>query len=175
MPGASASAVATSRPFVTTTSSRFDAQLEREVVRGRARVERDRLALADHRGRRTRDRALSVDLEAQPQIEADLRLALLERPHAAADARDEALAARAGEVAAHRHLRNRKRFRKFRNLNGIARLEQPEHVLHALADCERLRRSLVSLDGARPYARRTRKSMTLRIDFRNEHESKVDS
>ena len=108
------------------------AQLEREVVRGRARVECDRLAFADQRGRGARDRALALDLEAQAQVEADLRLALLQRPHAAADAGDEALVGERGEVAAHRDLRNRKRFRKFRNLNGIARVEQPEDVLHPL-------------------------------------------
>ena len=67
------------------------AQLEREVVRGRARVECDRLALADQRRRGAGDRALPLDLEPQPQVEADLGLALLQRPHAAADARDESL------------------------------------------------------------------------------------
>ena len=68
------------------------AQLEREVVRGRARVERDRLALVDHRRGRARDRALPLDLEPEAQVEPDLELALLQRPHAAADAGDEALA-----------------------------------------------------------------------------------
>ena len=67
------------------------AQLEREVVRGRARVERDRLALAHQRGGRAGDGPLALDLEAEPEVEADLRLALLERADAAADAGDEAL------------------------------------------------------------------------------------
>ena len=103
------------------------AQLEREVVRRRARVERDGLALADHRRRRARDRALALDLEPQPEVEADLGLAVLERADAAANARDEPLLRELGEVAADRDLRNRKRFRKFRNLNGIAGLEHPQH------------------------------------------------
>ena len=61
-----------------------------------------------------------------------------ERPDAAADARDEALPRELGEVAAHRHLGDREGFRKFRNLNGIARLEQAQHVLPSARDCERL-------------------------------------
>ena len=68
------------------------AQLERQVVRGRARVERDRLALVDHLRGRARDRPLPLDLEAEPEVEPDLGLPVLERPHAATDARDETLA-----------------------------------------------------------------------------------
>ena len=50
-----------------------------------------------------------VDLEPQPEVEPELRLAALQRPHAAAHTRDEALARELGEVAANRDLRNRKR------------------------------------------------------------------
>ena len=108
------------------------AQLEREVVRRRARVERDRLALTDERRRRPGDRALALHLEPKAQVEADLGLALLERANAAAHAGDEPVLGERGEVAADRHLGDRKRFRKFRNRNGIARLQQPEDVLHPL-------------------------------------------
>ena len=107
-------------------------QLERDVVGGRARVERHRLALLDHRRGGAGDRALMLDLEPQAQLEPDFRLALLERPHPAADPRDEPLLGEGGQVAADRYLRNRKRLRKFRNLNGVARLEHPEHLLHPL-------------------------------------------
>ena len=51
---------------------------------------------------------------------------------AAADASHQALACKLGEVAPHRHFRNGEGLRKFRNLNVITCLEQPEHVLHAL-------------------------------------------
>ena len=96
------------------------AQLEREVVRRRARVERDGLALADDRRGRARDRALPLDLEPEPEVEPDLRLPVAERADAAPHAGDEPLLREQREVAADRHLRNRKRFRKFRNRNRIA-------------------------------------------------------
>src|SRR5262249_60766010 len=67
----------------------FRAQLERQVVRRRARVERDGLPLPNELCRVARDRSLSLDLEAEPQVEAGFRLTLLEGPHAAADARAE--------------------------------------------------------------------------------------
>ena len=108
------------------------AQLEREVVRGRARVQRDRLAFADHGGRRARDRALLLDLEAQAQVEAGLGLVVLKRPDAAANAGDETLARELGQVAPHRHLRNGECLRKFRNRKVVPRLEQAEHVIQAL-------------------------------------------
>ena len=54
------------------------------------------------------------------KVEADLGLALLQRPHPAPHAGHEALPGERREVAAHGDLRNRKQFRKFRNLNGIA-------------------------------------------------------
>ena len=108
------------------------AQLECEVIRGRAGVERDRLALVDHLGCGAGDRALRLDLEAHPQIEAELRLALLQGTRAAADPRDEALTGQLPEIAPHRDLGDGKRLRKFRNLNVIPRLEQAQHMLHSL-------------------------------------------
>ena len=51
---------------------------------------------------------------------------------AAADARDEALARELREVAPDRDLRNRERFRKFRNVDGVTRLEHPQDLLHPL-------------------------------------------
>ena len=108
------------------------AELEREVVGGRARVECDGLALVDHLGRCARDRALRVDLEAHPQIEADLRLTVLERPGAAADPRYETLPRELPEIAPDRDFGDGKGLRKFRNLNVIACLEQAQHMLHAL-------------------------------------------
>ena len=108
------------------------AQLERQVVRGRARVERDRLALVHHGRRGPGDGLLALDLEAQPEVEAELRLAALQRPDAAADAGDEPLPRQLAEVAPDRDFRNRERFRKFRNVNGIARLEHPQDLLHPL-------------------------------------------
>ena len=56
------------------------AELQREVVGGRARVQRDRLALVHHLGCGPRDSPLRLDLEAHPQIEADLGLTVLQRP-----------------------------------------------------------------------------------------------
>src|SRR5262249_47919198 len=108
------------------------AQLQRQVVGGRARVEGDRLAVADQLRRLAGDCALAVDFEAEAEVEAELRVATVERPHAAAHARDEPLARELGEVAADGDLGNRKRLRKFRNLNGIAGLEHLQHLLHAL-------------------------------------------
>ena len=75
----------------------------------------------------------SVDLESEAEVEPELRLAALQRPHAAAHARDEPLPRELGEVAANGDLGNRKLLRKFRNLNGIARLEHLQHLLHPLA------------------------------------------
>ncbi len=76
-------------------------------------------------------------------------MALLERSYAAAHAGDEALSRKLGEVAAHSYLRDRKGFRKFRNLKGIARLEQAEYVLHPLALRKR-RDRLVAFDARDP-------------------------
>ena len=104
-----------------------------EVVRGRARVERDRLALLDHRRGRAGDRLLAVRLKPQTEIESELRLPALQRPDPAADARHEALPGELREVVADGYLRDRKRFRKFRNVNGIAVLEESKHLRHALA------------------------------------------
>ena len=109
------------------------AELEREVVGGRARIEGDRLAVADELRRLAGDRTLPVDVEPEAKVEAELRLAAVERPHAAAYACNKSLPRKLGEVAANRDLRNRKGFRKFRNLNGIARLEHLQHLLHPLA------------------------------------------
>ena len=91
-PGASASASAIEQAVRDDDELALRPELEREVVGGRARVERDRLALADHRRRRPRDRLLALGLEAEPQVEAELGLAVLERSHAAADARGETAA-----------------------------------------------------------------------------------
>ena len=106
----------------------------------------------DHRGRGARDRALALDLEPQAEVEADLRLPVLQRPDAAADAGDEALACELGEVAAHRDLGNRKRFRKFRNVNGVARLEHLQHLLHALVLARDSRKIDAARRCGRPYA-----------------------
>jgi hypothetical protein len=108
------------------------AQLEREVVGRRARVERDRLALVHHGGCRACDGLLTGDLEPQPEVERKLRLAALQRPDAAADAGDEAAARKLGEIASDRDFRNRERFRKFRNLDGVACLEHSQNLLHPL-------------------------------------------
>ena len=78
------------------------------------------------------DGLLPLDLEPQPEVEAQLGLAALERPDAAADAGDEPLPRQLAEVAPNRDFRNREGFRKFRNVNGIARLEQPQDFLHPL-------------------------------------------
>ena len=74
---------------------------------------------------------------------------MLQGPDAAAHAGDEPLARELGQIAAHRNLGNRKCFRKFRNLNGIARLEQAEDVLHPLVLRKRPDR-LVAARCARP-------------------------
>ena len=71
------------------------AQLEREVVGRRARVERDCLALADHCRCGARDCALPLDLEPEPEVETDLRLAVAERADAAPHPGDEPLLRRA--------------------------------------------------------------------------------
>src|SRR5205823_7145828 len=91
-------------------------QLEREVVPRRACIDGHRLSLVDHRSGGTGDRPLALDLESQPQVEPHLRLPLLRRTYATADARDESLLGEHGEIAADGYLRNRKRLRKFRNL-----------------------------------------------------------
>ena len=132
IPGASASAAAISSPLVTTTSSRL-AQLEREVVRGRARVERNGLTLLDERRGCPRDRLLALGLEPQAQIESELRLASLKRPHTTSETGDKALARKFREITSHRDLGNRKHFRKFRNMNGITVLEHPQDLLHTVA------------------------------------------
>ena len=106
------------------------AELEREVVGGGARIERDRLALVDERGRGTGDRLLAVGLDPQAQVERELCLAALKGAHAAPDPCHEALARQLREVAADGHFRNRKRLRKFRNRKRITGLEQAEHLLH---------------------------------------------
>ena len=108
------------------------AELQREVVRGGAGVERDRLALAHHRGRRAGDRPLAAGLQPQAHVERELGLALVEGAHPAAHPGDQPLAREAGEIGPDRDLRNRKRFRKFRNLDGIAVLEHAEHLLPPL-------------------------------------------
>ena len=107
------------------------AQLEGEVVGGRAGVERDRFSVVHHRGRCAGDCALLLDLQPKPQVEPDLG-AVPPGAHAPADARDKTLAGERREIAANRDLRDRKRLRKFRNRHGIARLEQAQHVLHPL-------------------------------------------
>ena len=109
------------------------AQLEREVVRGRARVERDRLAVA----RPSPRRPLAI-----ARFRSTSRRSRKSKPSsdwprcsgadAAAHAGDEPLPRELGEVAADGDLRNRKRFRKFRNVNGIARLEHAQDFLHPL-------------------------------------------
>jgi len=65
----------------------------------------------------------------KPQVEADLR-AVPQGTHASADARDKPLAGQCRQIAANRDFRNRKRLRKFRNLHGIPRFEEPQHMLH---------------------------------------------
>ena len=146
------------------------AQLEREVVRRRAGVERDCLTLADHLRGGVCDGPLPLDLQPQPQIEADLRLALLERPYAAADPRDEALPRELGEVAANRHLGDGKGFRKFRNRNVITRLEQAEYVLHAFG-LGKIANVRDAVDAGDPTpARRT--SQYCRVDLRNSKKRK---
>ena len=92
----------------------------------------DGLAVVDHRGCGGCDRLLAANLDPEAQVEAELGLAALERPHAPPHTSDEALARELGEIAADRDFGNRKYFRKFRNLNGITALEHPEHALHAL-------------------------------------------
>ena len=93
MPGASASEAAIEEAVRDDDELVLRAQLEREVVRGRARVERNGFALVDHRRRGPSDRALPLDLQPQAEVEPELGLAALERPHASADASDEALPA----------------------------------------------------------------------------------
>ena len=158
MPGASASAVATSSPFVTTTSSRLRAQLEREVVGGRARVERDCLALVDHRRGSARDRALALDLEAQPQVEADLRLPRLS---ARTPPRTRATSPCCASVV--RSLRTvtsetEKASASSATVNGIAGLEQLQAPA-ASALAAQITRIRVRRRCARPYARSARKSI----------------
>ena len=108
------------------------AQLEREVVGRRARVEGDCLPFADQRRCAARDRAFALHLETKPQVEADLGLPVAESAHAAPHTGREPLARQQREIAAHRDLGNRKSFRKFRNRNGIARLEHLQHLPHPL-------------------------------------------
>ena len=108
------------------------AQLQREVVGGRARVQRDSLTLVHHLGCCPRDRTLRLDLEADPQIEADLGVAVLQGPRPAPDPSHEPLTRQLSEVAPDRDLGYGKRLRKFRNLNVITSLEQAQHVLHPL-------------------------------------------
>jgi len=69
------------------------------------------------------------------------------------------------EVAPHRDLRNRKRFRKLRNLNGISRLEQPKDVLLAFVLGESLRVSPVADSAAtlRPSRSQVKTSVLLSI------------
>ena len=89
------------------------------------------LTVVDHPRSRSGDRALLLDLEPDPQVEPDLG-AVPQRPDAPTDARGEALARQRRQIAADRDLGDRKRLRKFRNLDGIASLEEPQHVLHPL-------------------------------------------
>ncbi len=74
----------------------------------------------------------ALDLEAHPQIEADLRLTRAGAPARRPGSARRGPAGQLPEVAPDGDLRNGKRFRKFRNLNVISRLEQPEHMLHPL-------------------------------------------
>ena len=108
------------------------AQLEREVVGGRARVERHGFALVDHRRGRLSDGPLPSDLQSQAEVEAELGLPALERPYASADTSDEALPGHLAEIAPHRDLRDGKGFRKFRNVDGVPRFEQAENLAHPL-------------------------------------------
>jgi hypothetical protein len=108
------------------------AELEREVVGGRAGVEGDRFSVVDEGGGRAGDRLLAIDLEPEPEVEAELGLAALQRPHAAADSRHEPLPSKLGEVVPNGDLRDRESFRKFRNMNGIAGLEHLQDLLHSL-------------------------------------------
>src|SRR5262249_40948786 len=62
----------------------------------------------------------------------DLRLSLAERAHTASNPRDEPLAGERREVAADGDLRNRKHFRKFRNRDRIAGLEDAKDLAHPL-------------------------------------------
>ena len=84
---------------------------------------------------------------------------MLQRPDAAADPRDEALPRELPEIAPDRDLRDGKRFRKFRNLNVIARLEQPQHVLHALGLREIREDRPIVVDAQRQYDPGPRKSI----------------
>jgi len=63
-------------------------ELQRQVVRGRAAVERDRLAVGDHRRRGLRDRPLLRRPQVEADVEAGLGLPVRERPRPAAHARD---------------------------------------------------------------------------------------
>ena len=74
------------------------AQLERQVIGGRARVERNRLPVSDHRRRRSGDRALLGRLEMKPNVEGQLRLATLEPADATAHAGDKPLAGELREI-----------------------------------------------------------------------------
>ena len=92
----------------------------------------DGFALVDHRRRGLGDGPLPLDLQPQAEVEAELRLSALERPHAAADTSDETLPGQLAEIAPHRDLRDGEGFRKFRNVDGVARLEQAQNFAHPL-------------------------------------------
>src|SRR5207245_2248337 len=113
---------------------------------------------------------LPLDLEAQAQIEAHLGLVLLERPHTAANARDQTLARKLGEVAPHRHLGNGESLRKFRNLNVISRLEQPQHVFHA-PGLRKVAKTVHPIDAGEHTPERI-ESQYLRNDLRREADRK---
>ena len=108
------------------------AQLESEVVSRGARVQRNGFPFVDHRRRGLSDGTLPLDFQPQPKVEAELGLAALERPYAAPDPCHEALPGQLGEIATHGDLGDGEDFRKFRNVDGVPRLEQAQNLLHAL-------------------------------------------
>ena len=98
-------------------------QLERNVEGGGARVESDRLAVADHRGRSARDCALGCLLHAQPDVEGRLRLPRLERAGSTANPGYEALSRKIRKVASYGHLRHREGLSELDHGNGVSHLE----------------------------------------------------
>ena len=113
------------------------AQFQRQVVRGRAGVECDRLPVSDHRRRGSGDCSLLGRLKMKPDVEGELRLSALEPAHSSADAGHQSLARELGEVVSHRDLGHRKLIRKFRNVNTVLGLEEGKDVLHPLGACRR--------------------------------------